>query len=219
MKYFILSLLICTSTYNFGQSTYTFTLDDDSVKYGASGSTLMIFGKLKNTGPISVVIDVIRVQNDLPSGWQSSICTDICYPPTQDSTMIQILAGDSSYFDFSFYSTSVDTGFATVLVRNQGTPTSNVYLQQFLGITTLTGVMEVTALKPRIELFPNPTSSRLSIDMDEEINKVMIYTLNGKLVQTAFNASFSIEQLPQGTYLINVETENGIAKSKFVRID
>ncbi|NRA40470.1 MAG: hypothetical protein HRU15_20165, partial [Planctomycetes bacterium] len=118
MKFIIGALMVLFSHYGISQSSFTFTLDDDSVGYEQPGATIMIWGELKNPYASDVILEVIRIQNDLPVGWLSTICTDICYPATQDTSYLELVAGDSSYFDFSFYTTSIDTGYATVLFRN-----------------------------------------------------------------------------------------------------
>ncbi|MBL4704369.1 MAG: T9SS type A sorting domain-containing protein [Flavobacteriales bacterium] len=218
MKKFILATIVALISVGGTSQTFSFTLDADSIGYGSSASTIMIFGELKNTTGSDIILDIIRVQNDLPVGWQSTICTDVCYPPTQDTSLLEIEVGDSSYFDFSFYTASIDTGFATVFIKDQAA-SSYSFLQQFMGIANTTGIFEFTVLPTRVEVFPNPSSSYLTLKMDEHVEKVEIFNLNGILMQTEYTTSFSVQNLAEGVYLINVKTDKELFQTRFIRIN
>ena len=74
-----------------------------------------------------------------------------------------------------------------------------------------------------INVYPNPTTQNLTVEVlnGEKKAKVMIYSLDGKLmlVQNGVEtkADLSVQHLPAGTYLIQVETETRVFKSKFVK--
>jgi hypothetical protein len=68
-----------------------------------------------------------------------------------------------------------------------------------------------------ISIYPNPASSIITIDTDEQIETIMIYDLFGSLIQQESTASFSIEELPSGVYFANVQTSNGMARVRFVK--
>ncbi len=68
-----------------------------------------------------------------------------------------------------------------------------------------------------VNVFPNPTSSSLTIESSENIESVAIYNTLGQLVQQEFTTYFSVENLPTGIYMIHAETEIGIIRSRFVK--
>jgi len=66
-------------------------------------------------------------------------------------------------------------------------------------------------------LFPNPASINLTIQSDVVINQIHIFNLLGELVQSEKLTTFSVEQLPFGIYMIQVQTERGITNLRFVK--
>lgn len=66
-----------------------------------------------------------------------------------------------------------------------------------------------------VTVFPNPTSSQISITTEDEIKSVKLLSLEGKLLRTYFDKSFSISELATGCYIMQVQFENG---SHFERI-
>jgi Leucine-rich repeat (LRR) protein len=68
-----------------------------------------------------------------------------------------------------------------------------------------------------ISLYPNPASSILTIQSDEVINQIQIFNLLGELIQTEKQSTFSIEQLPSGIYVLQIQTENGQSNQRFVK--
>jgi hypothetical protein len=58
-------------------------------------------------------------------------------------------------------------------------------------------------------VYPNPTSSILNINLDEEIEKIDIYSLLGRKVGTSTNTQMDISNLVNGIYLLSIETKNG----------
>jgi hypothetical protein len=68
-----------------------------------------------------------------------------------------------------------------------------------------------------IVLYPNPTTSILSIKSDAEVEKMEVINLYGEVVQTFKQTTFSVENLTAGVYFVNVHTNTGIAKLRFVK--
>lgn len=83
------------------------------------------------------------------------------------------------------------------------------------------GVSSVTILsEDAIELFPNPTNSDFSLSTDQLIERVELYTLDGKLqlskVIFAQNATINVADLNIGMYVVKARTENGVWSSKLM---
>lgn len=68
-----------------------------------------------------------------------------------------------------------------------------------------------------ISIYPNPSSSNIKIQGDIVIENIIIFNLNGELVQSETNSEFSINELPTGVYTIQVQSSTGTAVSRFVK--
>lgn len=65
--------------------------------------------------------------------------------------------------------------------------------------------------------YPNPTSSLITIMLDEEIKNVTIYNLMGaKVMNTSIN-QIDVSHLSSGTYIMKVTTEKGIGTKKIIK--
>ena len=69
----------------------------------------------------------------------------------------------------------------------------------------------------QINVFPNPTSSSITIQTAENIESITIFNSLGKLVQQESTGSFSVDNLARGIYIIHVNSKDGIIRSKFVK--
>jgi hypothetical protein len=72
-----------------------------------------------------------------------------------------------------------------------------------------------------IMVYPNPVSDNLSIEAKEAIGKVEIYNVMGTLVYSQKDCESKVEietsQLPAGTYLIRLTTDNATVMRRFVK--
>lgn len=65
-----------------------------------------------------------------------------------------------------------------------------------------------------IAIYPNPASDIVTLNTDEQIEKVQIFNIMGDLVQTEQSNSFSINELSTGIYIIDVKTTSGIYRTR-----
>ena len=68
-------------------------------------------------------------------------------------------------------------------------------------------------------MFPNPATSDLFIESDNQLSKIEVYTLTGKIVHThhadgSFSIHLNIEHLQPGLYVVRTRTIDGINKSE-----
>jgi hypothetical protein len=77
--------------------------------------------------------------------------------------------------------------------------------------------LEENNVELRISLYPNPTSSQITIDSEEMIEEVTIFNICGELVQQEVSATFSVSTLSNGVYVMNIQTNNGIVRSRFIK--
>lgn len=78
---------------------------------------------------------------------------------------------------------------------------------------------------PRIEIFPNPTKNHLRIKFDGVESKVIICSIEGKIVfQRSFSQNESMEHymdmrnISQGTYIISISTPNNSVQQKLIKL-
>ena len=76
------------------------------------------------------------------------------------------------------------------------------------------------ALQTTVNIYPNPSKDYIYIDLPEEkIKSVCLYNVLGVLLkeQKSNAASVDISSLPQGMYLLSIETDENVIIKKFVK--
>ncbi|WP_291883364.1 T9SS type A sorting domain-containing protein [Chryseobacterium sp.] len=69
-----------------------------------------------------------------------------------------------------------------------------------------------------LAVYPNPTSDILNIKSDSKINAVSVVDLTGRKLDVKLEGDkVDVKKLPAGTYLINIETKDGISTEKFIK--
>ncbi|OCK52459.1 hypothetical protein BA768_11400 [Chryseobacterium sp. CBo1] len=94
-------------------------------------------------------------------------------------------------------------------------------LAQFGSSSTLS-VSDVNTVQANkrsaISIYPNPTTDVLNIKTDSKINAVSVVDLTGRKVNVKLEGDkVDVRGLSAGTYLINVETKDGISTEKFIK--
>ncbi|PCH99335.1 MAG: hypothetical protein COB85_00080 [Bacteroidetes bacterium] len=83
-----------------------------------------------------------------------------------------------------------------------------------------TGI-EDTELNSKIILYPNPVTDQLliSIDDDLKLNWIKVFDSSGQIVSKASKTTFDTNSWTSGLYLIEISTEQGSLKKKFIKIN
>ncbi|WP_294299095.1 T9SS type A sorting domain-containing protein, partial [uncultured Chryseobacterium sp.] len=109
------------------------------------------------------------------------------------------------------------TYYATQTV---GTCESTVYLA-VLAINSTLGVADNTKSKSQLQIYPNPVRDILNFSGTETITKAVIIAADGRMVTEkklqSGERSIDVHALPQGMYLIQVFTGNGMQTFKFIK--
>lgn len=174
---------------------------------GNPGDILYNFAWLINPSSAPVSIGIKKLISNLPSGWMSAFCADICYSPTEDSITVSLQPGDSLLFSLDFITDAFpDTGSVRVGFRNVQHSSNGVSLWMRASTLTVSSVDEVSVSK-RGSLFPNPASDFLHF-VDPTGNQPMLLGLDGRVVETdSFSTSqgwiVDIRKLAPGIYLLN----------------
>ena len=80
--------------------------------------------------------------------------------------------------------------------------------------------IEENKVTQELLVYPNPTNSVLNIDTKgERILSIRIFNISGQLINSELNSDNTIDvsQFNNGMYIIQVETDNGVALSRFIK--
>lgn len=148
------------------KGSFTFEMLSRDTVWGEGGTTLTIDAEIKNETDYPTHIFVKRLANNFPSGWEGSLCMDICYPTNVDTTTIVVPAQTTQHFSFYFYANEgVDTGHVQVGFRNVHNH-DNKYARDFYGIAQ--DPASVKEVRAHQAIYPNPVrESRLTIDVPD----------------------------------------------------
>jgi hypothetical protein len=80
----------------------------------------------------------------------------------------------------------------------------------------ITSVKEVSKSN-MFSIYPNPSSSSININYNERFLNINILDIQGKMVLQSKQKTIDINSLENGIYIVQIETENGILNSKFVK--
>ncbi|WP_299098510.1 T9SS type A sorting domain-containing protein [uncultured Winogradskyella sp.] len=77
--------------------------------------------------------------------------------------------------------------------------------------TNLLSVLEQENISNKLKVYPNPSSNSIAISNKDNINEVVIFSMDGREIKT-INSNFgyiSIHDLSSGTYLLSVKLKDG----------
>ncbi len=198
---------------------FSVTLDDvDSIAYGLPGEVLAVHSTITNHSTTeNVIVRISKQQINVPNGWETALCADICYLTSVMQADITIPPGEKQPFIFYFYSdVAADTGKARIRFANLNNQ-SNVAVGRYLGITQEQS--SVSAMVPATNSFsfyPNPAKHSLMVKSDET-SIFELLDIHGKsVIKTMIRSGenqIDIKDVSNGVYLIRYST-TGIIKSE-----
>ncbi|HQK40602.1 MAG TPA: T9SS type A sorting domain-containing protein, partial [Flavobacterium alvei] len=68
-------------------------------------------------------------------------------------------------------------------------------------------------------IYPNPTSDNFTIEMENEVKSVEIYSLLGQKVLSANTKNTNVSSLPKGVYLVRIEDTNNTTTNQKLIIE
>ena len=206
---------------------FNFVLLSNDTITGAPGSTITFSGDLFNNSSADVIVDIYRLQNNLPFGWASSLCADVCYPTTTDTASILIPAGMVQHFYFYMYTdNTLDTARARVGFRNSNNP-SNQYARNLIGITESLSSVADPVTEGTIKVYPNPAKSLINVEttgLSEPLQQLTLTDLSGRTLLTSNLLNHfpgvpvreDVSGYSPGTYLLQISSVSG--SSYFTKI-
>lgn len=176
-----------------GQS-FSFVPDNATV-YDAPGSEIIIHVPIINTSSDTIIIYVLRTQNDLPADWSSSFCFDgLCFAPFVDSAASDpISPGDTVDFSLDVYTDTIP-GTATfrIVAKNIANPSDSiaVVLVASTDLSSIKNSGQVVKTFSLFQNYPNPFNPTTTISF-ELINRsfttLKIFDILGRDVASIIN--------------------------------
>lgn len=208
------SLLGTTSgncIYAGSNGSFSVTLDADSIAYGIADEVLAVHTTIHNLSATdNVALEIKKQTINIPAGWETALCADICYSTTVSTTDVTIAPADSMPFIFYFYSgPNADTGKAKVRITNLNNP-NNVIEQRFLGITSnALSVNATVRSESPFTFLPNPFIEHITVKFTEQQTPREIELLDesGRLLQkhtATGTCTLQTQHLPKGIYILKL---------------
>ncbi|MCB0479580.1 MAG: T9SS type A sorting domain-containing protein, partial [Crocinitomicaceae bacterium] len=203
-------------------------------------SVLQGFIVLTGTDPLTIAINsCIPVYQTAQADFQNGRNIDLIIPGIAGNHTGQQTRIDSTHNNVIFrYDSLLNAGFNRVSAVNYLYPNSdfereNINLSDSIYSFHIeaNGVMLIElyipeivleiAENPEIELpivYPNPTIDQVNINIEaKDLDKINIYDLNGRLVKTTKNPSFSIAEQESGTYILMIYSKGEVFTRKLVK--
>lgn len=181
---------------------------------------------VSNTSSSQLNFRFARIDNSVPTTWETQMCYDLCYAPFIDTISLpddfpySIAPNHTDtmfYVDFSCYG----KGIGSAIIRMYNTDNPADYVQDTFTVQIGTvGINQITSNAGSFELFqnyPNPfnPSTVISYQLAANSNvKLQVYDVRGKEVNTLvnqkqnagkYNIDFSGNGLNSGVYFYKLE--------------
>jgi hypothetical protein len=205
-----------------GGGSFTVQLVDPVIT-GNAGDVLYAHATIINTTANYVNIGVKKQQSNLPAGWQSAFCFQVCFSPSEDSITIQVAPYDTADFSTDFFTSSLSADSGSVKVGFRNTDNlANSFSVTFRAYTTdLVSSMDPASTEEgSFSLYPNPSKDNAElVTAASLVNKeIEIWDMQGKLLQkqtiNAPRIALQTGNLACGVYLIRI----GEVQKKWVKM-
>lgn len=124
-----------------------------------------------------------------------------------------------NHFEFSIMGEYFGDTLHTVTARYPNPYADSSKSQNFLAHYMEIPLGINTTIERNLNVYPNPSSSEISISLDEKIDEIQVYSLDGKLKETIYNQkNLNISNYVNGMYLIKVLSNQKVYQSKFVKM-
>ncbi len=195
-----------------GNSRFEFTMISDTLVQAEVNSVVYAIGSIKNISTVPVKIEVRRLKNNLPANWFSSICLDVCYPTTVDSTMITLKPDQKMDMIIDFFTGPVPgQGSVQIGMRNVDHTQNKFFMNATAVSTDLTNTSRKEKYQPDVLIYPQPSTSFLRIKTTS-YNQYILFDEKGVVYQKGWiDESETIERknIASGLYLLKLSNDDG----------
>ncbi len=196
------------------QGVFTFSLTSDSMVIGIPGAVLNCYGLIENNSADTVDLYIIREEENVPAGWGSAICTDICLPPYIDSSSLTLYPNTSqSYTQYIYTNFTQDSCNILMKFINKADST-NIQYQRFYGQTdsSLIGIRKHGIENLATLVIPNPVKGGDIIyikNLNGTIDRIDLIDITGKVVTLSPGPNPGqfrlLPKLKSGLYLYRIQ--------------
>lgn len=219
MKRILLVILVLGFTTTSFAQNFIFYRISPAIVVGDTSSFLATATKgiFKNISGVTQSFKFIRVVNNLPAGWTSSLCVGInCYASTADTVpppgAPQILLGPNEQDTLTIDVYGQTIGLGTIVIKCFTLSNPSQYLVDTFRVqlTAANSIHKIASEVTRYELFqnyPNPfnpvTNIRFSLAKSANVS-LDVFDLTGRKVASLLNDV----RLMEGVYLIDFNAQN-----------
>lgn len=181
----------------------------NNVSYGSPNQTLYDFANVINTSSVPVTVSAQKIQQVMPTSWQSSFCADVCYSTLDDSVAFVVNPFDTLLFSLDFYTgPTPDTGKVRVGFRNVNN-LPNGYAYWLRGNTFPNAGLSENTLNDLLVFYPNPFSNKLNISNKETDFEVEVFNALGQFMIRERNVhQIDTGNWPPGMYTVHYLSKN-----------
>jgi hypothetical protein len=214
MKYIYLIIsILCIEGLIAQTPRYVVNPNPNSISFDADLSDHNAHGKVKNNTNSQINILWTREILQLPQGWSTYVCdANNCYADfigkCPDAYINKVKAGDSTSLDVHVFDDGNNGEAHIVMWVYEKEDTSKKLKVDYLFNKVISN-NDVRNIE--IKVYPNPSYNSFSVDYNQGLNRIELYSILGKKV-TSFKAmpksSYDISQLEDGLYFVKLIGSN-----------
>jgi len=210
----------------------------DTLVYGAPGSELIFEIDVTNLTAVEQTVFLVRTENDLPAGWSSSLCFDLCFSSETDSIATTSTYGSTPLAPGEtrpvslhiFTDMTADTGYVQLQAGTFHDPDTRI-TANFTGITDPTIDVNDVSLLNSYSLsqnYPNPfnPSTKINYSVGEPgYVQLKVYNILGVEIASLINeqkkagsyaVDFNASKLSSGVYFYSITVNNFTQTRKMI---
>ena len=200
--------------------TGTFTAvkdEDDETYYGTAGNVITAHFTLTNTSDDDVLIDFRRLSNDIPSGWLSYICTELCFSPDADSTTVYLAPGESETVRTDFYTDDIPASADMDISFTNTNDATNTYSYSVHAESIAAAAVSSLSAENFIHIYPDPVQQggNVIIEFSDATTAAwQLFNAEGKIISAGNTNADEKYELPTeniaaGVYFFHVSGREG----------
>jgi hypothetical protein len=236
-KIFYYVIILLATTFTVFSQTITVT-PRNTILTDTLRSEMIFYIDVANISTAEQTVYIVRTINNLPSGWTSALCFDVCFSSELDSVITTqaygsspLQVGESREMSVHVVTDSIHTGQGNVQVKIGSTKDSTKFLVDITAIVEPTSVNNMFYKPEKFQLlqnYPNPFNPSTSITFDlpgREFVTVNIYNSIGQKIKTLVNqpldygrhkVDFNADGLTAGVYFYRIETDGFVSTKKMI---
>lgn len=178
--------------------------------------------KITNTSNQTISLKWNRLVINQPFEWETQVCDkNSCYLPGFNTNydpaagiIVPVTLAPGASFDLViriFPNKTAGTGVFDVDISTTSKPNQILSTVSFSTVVENVQLMNVVTNKNDLKIYPNPTSDYFEIVSNNLVQKVVLYNMVGRKIQTyeaSMNRRYNIADIPSGVYLVSLLDEN-----------